>query len=410
MSIIPKHPIPRKAPVITRRTRIGLILAAVGAFAFTTLGSSRVAFSQVEGFGSPSSSTPDVGGAAVVVRGGTRLRMSGSCSTGLFELELARGRCTHGPDMGPDLAQDIGSPPIQIAGEPWPCVGTGSDGKRVQAMYVHAVGTADNLAANRTRFDSIATKIEAVYNQSAAKTGGSRFVRFVTSSGSAGCTLSILDIAVTSAAMSDFGTLTNELSTAGYNNTSRHYMIWLDGGSAYCGIGNLYGDDSPGQTNLNATQALYASVTNQCWDYAEPHEIMHNLGGVQNTAAHSTGGYHCNDQHDYMCYNDGGARAAQTVTCPSASPWHFDCNNDDYFSTAPPANSYLSTHWNTASSPYLMAGSAPNPTTTTTSPPTTTQPVATTTRPAATTTQPAATTTQPAATTTQPAEIGRAHV
>ena len=111
MSIIPKHPIHRKALVITRRTRIGLILAAVGASAFTTLGSSRVAFSQVEGLGIPTSSTPDTGGGAVVVLGGTRLRTSGSCSTGLFELDLARGRCTHGPDMGPDLAHDIGSPP-----------------------------------------------------------------------------------------------------------------------------------------------------------------------------------------------------------------------------------------------------------------------------------------------------------
>ena len=397
----------------SRRTRINLILATVGVVALATLGGTQSAFSQdgVAEFGTPTSSAPAGAADAVVVLGGTRLRRSSACASDLYELDEARGRCTHGPDLANDFARDIGSPPIQITGQPWPCFGTGSDGSRVQAIYVRQAGTTDNLAANRARFESIAQKIEAVYNESAAKTGGSRFVRFVTTSGSAGCGFSISTATVTATAMSDFGTLTNQLSTAGFNSSSRHYLVWLDGGTAYCGIGNLYGDDSSGQSNLNATQTLFASVTSQCWDYAEPHEIMHNLGGVQNSAPHSTGGYHCNDQHDYMCYSDGGPRATQTVVCPSASPWSFDCNSDDYYSTAPPAGSYLATHWNTATSPYLVAGSTPSPTTstsiaattTTTSATTsTTQPATTTTRAATTTTTSATTsTTQPATTTTR---------
>ncbi len=396
----------------SRRTRINLILATVGVVALATLGGTQSAFSQdgVPEIGTPTSSAPAGAANAVVVMGGTRLRRSRACASDLYELDEARGRCTHGPDLANDFARDIGSPPIQITGQPWPCFGTGSDGSRVQAIYVRQTGTTDNLAANRARFESIAQKIEAVYNQSAAKTGGSRFVRFVTTNGSAGCGFSISTATVTATAMGDFGTLTNELSSAGFNSSSRHYLVWLDGGTAYCGIGNLYGDDSSGQSNLNATQTLFASVTSQCWDYAEPHEIMHNLGGVQNSAPHSTGGYHCNDQHDYMCYSDGGPRATQTIACPSASPWSFDCNGDDYFSTAPPAGSYLATHWNTATSPYLVAGTAPISTTSTSIAATTTSTRATTsptTQPATTqpaTTQPATTqpaTTQPA--TTQPA-------
>lgn len=51
------------------------------------------------------------------------------------------------------------------------------------------------------------------------------------------------------------------------------------------------------------------------------------------------------------------------ILCPDTAldQTRFDCNHDDYYHTNPPAGSYLATHWNTANSLYLGAGSNPPP-------------------------------------------------
>ena len=89
---------------------------------------------------------------------------------------------------------------------------------------------------------------------------------------------------------------------------------------------------------------------------------MHNLGGVQNSSPHASGGFHCIDEFDVMCYSDYPI----TPRCSSAAPSEqqeerFDCGHDDYFSTSPAAGSYLDTHWNTANNRFLIgAPNAPN--------------------------------------------------
>lgn len=67
------------------------------------------------------------------------------------------------------------------------------------------------------------------------------------------------------------------------------------------------------------------------------------MGAVQSSAPHSTGGFHCNDLYDVMCYNDGGPRANPFVECGAEEK--YDCRGDDYFDTRTSSTEYLANHW-----------------------------------------------------------------
>jgi hypothetical protein len=89
---------------------------------------------------------------------------------------------------------------------------------------------------------------------------------------------------------------------------------------------------------------------------------MHNLGGVQLSAPHTSGGWHCVDEYDRMCYSDSPNYPAMQYLCPSSGLDRlFDCNHDDYYHTDPAPGSYLATHWNTASSQFLLSGACVPP-------------------------------------------------
>ena len=357
----------------------------------------------------------------------------------LLEREVGSGMkdvvCTHGPDPAPpgvDVRQDRGPDPAaeltapsavtaQATG-PLPCYGTGSDGYRVQLIYAHGATSADRYSTYAASFASWAGRIDQVVNDSAAETGGTRHVRFVTDTS---CNPIVARVTLSSAAMASFSTMVSELHNLGYNRTDRKYLVWSDA-NVYCGISELYVDDSasttPGVNYNNGNpyiQGATGRIDNGCWglqNMVEAHELLHTLGGVQPTAPHATPGYHCTDEYDRLCYADGSTSAPMQYVCPAAHEALYDCNHDDYFSTSPPAGSYLSSHWNTASSAFLSASGAA-PVTTTTVPPTTTSttapPPTTTTLPPATTTTtaappPATTTTAapPTTATTQPPSAG----
>ena len=254
---------------------------------------------------------------------------------------------THGDDPLPPKPPGLVA---QLAPEhPWPCEGTGADGRRVQMVYAHN-GTG-NLAANRSNFEAITRRIGGTFLTSARKTGGERLVRFVTDGA---CNLSILDVVVSPGALSSFDAMVNEFAAAGLDQRDRIYHAWVEG-NAYCGIGTVYTDDRPTGNN-NDAYAQYSRSDRQCWNYAEAHEITHNLGGVQDSAPNSTGGLHTRDEYDVMSYPDGAPRGQmiQPFPCPDATAeYRLDCRDDDYFAASPPGGSYLATHWNVANAAAL---------------------------------------------------------
>jgi hypothetical protein len=95
-----------------------------------------------------------------------------------------------------------------------------------------------------------------------------------------------------------------ELIAKGFNRTDRKYLVWVDAAVGICGLGEVYGDTSPGQENRNNRGQSYARVDAPCWQYAELHEIFHNRGAVQRDAPHPSAVWHCTDEADVMCYDD----------------------------------------------------------------------------------------------------------
>jgi hypothetical protein len=260
-----------------------------------------------------------------------------------------------------------------------PCYGDGVSGKRVQAVYVRAADKPDRYADVVGLIGQWAANVDRTFADSAAETGGVRHVRWVTG---AGCELVVQRVQLSVTGDDSFSATSSELASLGFNRTDRNYLLWVDA-EVYCGIAGIRGDDRATPDNYNNAGQSYARVDTPCWGSANPveaHELMHNLGGVQNTAPHTSGGWHCTDEYDRMCYPDG-AGVTMSYACVSTHERLFDCNHDDYFSTAPPAGSYLATHWNAASSAFLESVAPPTPTPTTVPPSTTTTvaPIVTTT-------------------------------
>lgn len=299
-------------------------------------------------------------------RGLVKPRPGSSCTA--FELESNPNVCTHGPDPAPAgvdvrryrttseltagaaAAETTGTGSTDGTGQ-IVCEGDGVTGKRTQALYVVASDKTDRFSSIAPSIPTWAATADGIYNKSALKTGGARHIRFVTNPD---CSLNIVKVVLSPTGDDTFNNTVSELKAQGFNRNDRKYMMWVDA-NVYCGIGSLYIDDRAGQENYNNTYATYGRNDNGCWNYAEAHEHNHNIGGVQPSAPHSTPNYHCSDEHDEMCYDDDGTGpVVMQILCDSTQARVFDCNNDDYFHTSPPAGSYLASYWNTARSAFLI--------------------------------------------------------
>jgi hypothetical protein len=207
----------------------------------------------------------------------------------------------------------------------------------------------DRYATYLNSFKQWTWEIDDMFRKSAAETGGDRRVRWV-HDGS--CFPTVANVTLSPTGDDNFANTISELWNQGYSRSDRKYLVFVDA-AVYCGIGNAQYDDSPGQTNLNNQGPHYARVDANCWaGFTMGHELMHTIGGVQVSAPHTSYEFHCWDADDIMCRPTNGTPTQQL--CAYTNYYRFDCNNDDYFSTNPPAGSYLATHWNTANSGYLI--------------------------------------------------------
>ncbi len=303
---------------------------------------------------------------------------------GLFEI---RGRadevlgCTHGPDPAPpgvDVRVPVetgtlaGTAAALPAPSPGPgtngngiaCTGDGTTGYRVEAIYATAGGTDRYAEISPLIQTSYAPFIEWQYRTSAAETGGEVHVPFVTAADAGGCSVVVRREVLSSTADDSFSNTMTELRARGYTRADRRYMVWMDS-NVLCGIGQVYRDSQSGQANANnGYYTAFARADAGCWGYAEAHEIMHNLGGVQPDAPNATPNFHCRDENDDMCYDDDGSGpVVMQSVCPTRDSRLFDCGQDDYFLAGVPASgSYLATHWNTYNSRFLVRGALGEPT------------------------------------------------
>ena len=243
-----------------------------------------------------------------------------------------------------------------------PCYGDGESGPRVQAIYAYPADKPDRYTEVAPNIAVWAAQMDQVFDDSAQQTGGIRHVRFVTD---ANCNLVILKVQMTSTGDDTFGNTMTELRSMGYDNPDRRYLVWMDS-TVLCGIAGYYIDDQPGSANANDGNmpGSVARVDSGCWGLAdegqsvEAHELLHTLGGVQPTAPNATPLGHCTDGADRMCYDDGSGLQQRTV-CPAQNQAFLDCQHNDYYSTNPPAGSYLATHWDAADSAFLATTDPP---------------------------------------------------
>jgi hypothetical protein len=271
----------------------------------------------------------------------------------------------HGPDPAPagvdvhrvpttdDLvaAETTSSGTTSTSSSSVPCYGDGVTGQRVQAVYVVPADRTDRYVDVSPLIRNYAANVDSIFNASAAETGGVRHVRWVTD---ASCQLDVAHVNITSTQDDTFAAMVSALQSKGFNRSDRKYLVWADTG-VYCGVADMKSDDRADATNANNGGSMYARVDASCWgqtDATEAHELMHLMGGVQASAPHASAAGHCTDESDRMCYQDA-AGVTLTYPCLASHEHLFDCNHDDYFSTAAPAGSYLASHWNSANNVYL---------------------------------------------------------
>lgn len=273
---------------------------------------------------------------------------------GLLEVLGPDGRSlgfTHGPDPAPSETDGSGTLESADPLEPT-CVDPADARRYTQVIYARAHDDADNHAALVDEIRDQVREGNGIYADAAAASGqpGMR-LRIACQDGEIDVPNEVLP---TDKDEATFSTIKSDLLDAGYDDPKTKYLVFYDDPEACgcAGLGQIYDDDRPGAENWNngnGNTPLYGVNYGETGTWGTEvtlHELSHTLGAVQHSAPHSTGGFHCTDGKDIMCYNDGGEDGDQydETNCPDQT--HYDCGADDYCNATPAAESYLATHWN----------------------------------------------------------------
>ncbi|GAA0574649.1 hypothetical protein GCM10010172_69120 [Paractinoplanes ferrugineus] len=248
------------------------------------------------------------------------------------------------PDAAPGEADFIIGP-SQVA-----CEADGRSGKRVQVLYLHEFGTPSRYTDFLGSIRTWTAGADQIFDQSAAETGGSRHVRFVTTPQ---CRVDVAEVQLPPDALSSFALSVKALSTLGYNRNDRKYLMFADA-KVYCGIATFIADRRAGLGNRNNGGPSYGRVDAGCWSSVmAARELTRTLGAVLIDTPNSSGVGGCLDEFDLLCGEDRSGKKVRNV-CPKKHENRLDCGHDDYFSTNPKPGSYLAKNWNIATSDFLL--------------------------------------------------------
>jgi hypothetical protein len=278
--------------------------------------------------------------------------------------------CIHGADPAP-VGLDV-EQPVELLSEETAlqetasltCEGDGQSGYRVQVLYVYP----DNKSSQFTpglvmKLRGLAAQADQIFQASAEETGAARNLRFVHDAGES-CQPIVAEVKIPAGSITRFDTMIAQLRAQGYSRTDRIYLAFTDA-TSYCGVGTLWNDDRANSANWNYSGPSYSRVDAGCWTgMVAAHEVMHNLGGVQLSAPNASGGFHCIDEYDVMCYSDAGSGLPKMrfdCTAQALNTTRFDCGHNDYFHTNPAPGSYLANYWNPTNNRFLIGAIPPPP-------------------------------------------------
>lgn len=248
------------------------------------------------------------------------------------------------------------------------CVTNTQTEYHVQAIYAVPV-----TATNRypTMAPLIRDAIQKMNGHLRMESGGQASYRVACTSG----VISVLSVPLSiTPGAGTYQTITAQLRLQHSSTFAKYLVYWDDDVSCGCGGQAQWDswDSSPGALNANNVGPDYALDYKPLAWTTLMHELTHTMGAVFPDAPESsgttpvgqqTGGRHCNDGLDVMCYSDGGTTSNYRADVCSDYP-HLDCRHDTYFGFYP-RGSYLATHWNVgnASNRFLQVACATPPST-----------------------------------------------